>query len=196
VTGNKNISEGSVPVVFASNHVSIMDSIVILYSLPLRLRKKTAVVMSITHHFAGFFSKNSNIMRRIAEALLFFLLSILVINVIPISRKQGFNQVFKNIGEALDKGWNIILFPEGSVTLDGKIGDFEPGIGIISKDMRTPVVPVRIDGLFNILRNGLLPWGHLPRRPRVVVKFGQRSLLSHGDYKDISKSIEKKVKRL
>lgn len=196
VIGKQNLGTLSGPTVFISNHVSIMDSLVILFALPLKIRAKTAVVMSIAHHFSSFFLKEGNIFRRVIEAVGFFLLTALFINVIPLSRSHGFRQVFKNIGRSVDMGWNILIFPEGAVTTDGKMREFEPGIGIISKDMGLEIVPLRIDGLFNILRNGLLPWGHLPRLPVVIVHIGKKTFIKEGDYKEIARKLKVKVREI
>ncbi|MCL5070572.1 MAG: 1-acyl-sn-glycerol-3-phosphate acyltransferase [Actinobacteria bacterium] len=93
-------------------------------------------------------------------------------------------------------GWDILVFPEGAVTPDGKIHEFESGIGIITKDMKIPVVPIRIDGLYRILRNGILPFGHLPRIPVVTVKIGKQSYYKEGQYKEISKKLYHIITRM
>jgi long-chain acyl-CoA synthetase len=167
---------------------------VVLYSLPLYIRKKITVVMSTGHHFTSFFSRKGNILKRAVEALGFYLFVSLYVNVIPLSRVYGFEQVFKNIGTAVDRGWNILIFPEGAVTPDGDVSEFEPGIGIISKDMKMPVIPMLIDGLYNILRNGLLPWGHLPRIPVVRVAIGKQQDIRKGEYSEIARRFYKIVK--
>lgn len=186
IEGRENICHIETPSSFISNHVSVMDSLVILYTLPLKIRKRIAVVMSTGHHFSSYFGKKGNIVKRLIEALGFYLFISLFINVIPLSRIFGFDQVFKNIGTAVDRGWNILIFPEGAVTTDGRISRFEPGIGIISRDMKVPVVPMRIDGLYNILRNGLLPLGHLPRIPLIRVAIGKQQYFNKGEYKEIA----------
>jgi len=196
IKGGKNLRHIDMPASFISNHVSLMDSLVILYSLPLNIRKKMTVVMSIGHHFSYYFAKKGNIMRRVLEAVGFYLFISLFINVIPLSRVFGFDQVFKNIGTAVDRGWNILIFPEGGITTDGSIKKFEPGIGIISRDMKMPVIPVRIDGLYNILRNGLIPWGHMPRLPVVTVNIGSQESYREGEYEDIAGRLFEKIKQL
>jgi long-chain acyl-CoA synthetase len=189
VIGKANLKDIAFPTAFISNHVSVMDSLVILYALPLRIRKRLTVVMSIGHHFTEFFTKKGNIVQRIIEGLGFYLFIGLYINVIPLSREFGFDQVFKNIGMAVDRGWNVLIFPEGAVTTDGEIKKFEHGIGIICRDMKIPVVPLRIDGLHNILRNGLLPIGHFPRIPVVKITIGKQEYHREGDYGDIAEKL-------
>jgi len=194
IEGKQNLKNLGIPTAFISNHVSVMDTLVILFSLPLKLRAKVAVVMSIGHHFNHFFGRKGNILRRFIEAIGFYLFINLYVNVIPLSQEFGFEQVFKNIGTAVDRGWHILIFPEGSVTEDGNLQEFEPGIGVLCKDMKLPVVPMRIDGLFNILRNGILPWGHMPRVPMVKVSIGKQVYRKQGSYEEIAQSLYRIVK--
>ncbi|MFC2159833.1 AMP-binding protein [Actinomycetota bacterium] len=194
VEERSNLFDIKIPSLFISNHVSTIDSLVILYSLPLYIRKKIIVVMSTGHHFTSYFGGKGNILRRAIEALGFYLFISFFVNVIPLSRVFGFDQVFKNIGTAVDRGWNILIFPEGAVTTDGKISEFEPGIGIICRDMKMPVIPIRIDGLYNILKNGLLPLGHVPRIPEVRVDIGKQQYFRKGKYKEIAGKLHQIIK--
>ena len=196
ITGMENIKDLKEPVVFAANHTSLMDSMVILYSMPFRIRRRLATVMSIEHHFGHFFYKKGNIFRRAIEAVGFFSFICLILNVIPLSRTYGFKQSFENIGHQLDKGWYILIFPEGAVTGDGKTKDFEPGIGIISKDMNAPIVPIRVDGLFRILYNGILPLGHWPRIPLIKTFIGKKIRYREGSYKEIATKIKEELMSL
>jgi len=189
IKGKDNLKKPDRPTAFVSNHVSVMDTLVILFTLPLRLRAKTAVVMSTGHHFNHFFSKKGNIARRFIEGLGFYLFIGLYVNVIPLSQQSGFEQAFKNTGKAVDRGWNILIFPEGSVTPDGSLQEFEPGIGVICKEMRMPVVPIRIKGLYNILREGILPMGHRPKLPMVEVNIGRQVYRREGSYKEIAQHL-------
>jgi long-chain acyl-CoA synthetase len=131
---------------------------------------------------------------RILEALGFYLLAVLAVNVIPLSRTHGFKQVLENAGKVVDMGYSLLIFPEGGVTGDGSIKKFENGIGIIASDMRLPVVPVKIGGLYNILRNGILPWGHVPRLPVVKITFGEILLFSKKNYEQITNELEEIIK--
>jgi len=196
VKGRENIKNLSQPVVFASNHTSLMDTFVILYSLSLRLRQKVTTVMSIEYHFNHFFYQTGPWWRRIIEALGFYLLVNLFIVTCPLSRTHGFKQIMENIGKVISRGWYVLIYPEGRVTTDGSIKEFESGVGVIASDMEIPVVPVRIDGIFNILKNGVLPWGHMPRWPLAKVSFGKPMKFKNKSYREITGIIEKKVKSM
>jgi long-chain acyl-CoA synthetase len=196
VGGRENIRGLSQPVVFASNHTSLLDTFAVLYSLPLRLRSKVTTVMSIEYHFNHYFYHKGPWWRRIIEAAGFYLLVNLFIITCPLSRTHGFKQIMENIGKVISGGWHILIYPEGRVTTDGNIKEFESGVGVIASDMEIPVVPVRIRGLFNILRNGILPCGHMPRRPLVEVSFGKPIIFKNKSYREITRIIEKKVRSI
>lgn len=190
VYGVQNLADIKGPVVFAANHSSNLDAFAVLFSLPRRLRAKVTALMSIEHHFQNFFYRKGNIFRRAVEAAGFYLLVNLAVNACPLSRTHGFSRVLKNTGKLIDRGWSILIFPEGGVTANGKIRNFEPGVGIIAGDMKIPVVPVKISGIYNLLRNGLLPWGHRPRWSLVTVSFGKPLLFKNKNYYDIAIAIE------
>jgi len=196
VEGRENLKGLSESVVFASNHTSLLDTFVILYSLPLRIRQKVTTVMSIEYHFSHFFYRTGPLWRRIIEAVGFYLLVNLFIITCPLSRTYGFKQIMENIGKVISRGWSVLIYPEGRVTADGSIKEFESGVGVITSDMEVPAVPVRIEGLFNILRNGILPWGHMPRWPLVTVSFGKPLKFKNKNYRKITGIIEKRVKSL
>ena len=71
------------------------------------------------------------------------------------------------MGEALKKKKNIIIFPEGTRTTDGKLGEFKKTFAILSKELNVPVVPVSIKGAFQAMPKGTM----LPRPHKVQVEF-------------------------
>ena len=79
------------------------------------------------------------------------------------------------VGELVDDGWNVLLYPEGKITLTGEMDRFKGGIGLLAQAMQVPVVPVKIDGLYSIVPmtdRDRLRW--IPKRfGRVSVIFGK-----------------------
>lgn len=63
----------------------------------------------------------------------------------------------------LDGGMSLMVFPEGARTFTGKVGRFKRGAYTLAVEFGLPVVPVTIDGAFDVLpRTGKLPrWGHI-----------------------------------
>jgi len=49
----------------------------------------------------------------------------------------------------LDEGKGVILFPEGSRTRDGKLHDFMPGIALLIRRAKAPVLPVGLAGAYD-----------------------------------------------
>ncbi len=81
-------------------------------------------------------------------------LGIALLNLFPLPRETGFRQSFGYAGRAVDDGYSILVFPEGRHTTNGKINPFRTGVGLLAKNLDIPVVPMRIDGLFEIKESG------------------------------------------
>lgn len=90
-------------------------------------------------------------------------------NAVPVDRDGGGGKGLKMILDRLLDGNGIILFPEGTRTLDGKLQPARSGIGLIVIKSQAPVVPVRVFGTYQAYgRHMKFP---LPRK--IAVKYGQ-----------------------
>ena len=89
--------------------------------------------------------------------------------VVPLDRDGGSAAGLRVILERLHAGNAIVLFPEGTRTLDGRLQPARGGIGLIAVKSDAPVVPVRVFGTFEACGKNV----HLPRPRRVMVKFGE-----------------------
>jgi len=77
---------------------------------------------------------------------------------IPVDRSHG-RQALKSLGEAAQKiaaGTSVIIFPEGTRSKDGKIKDFKAGAMVLAIKSGVEIVPVAIDGTYEILPKGKL----------------------------------------
>ena len=54
----------------------------------------------------------------------------------------------------MKSGWNLVLFPEGSRSDDGRIQEFKPGVGHLANETGTPVVPMHIRGAYQVMPRG------------------------------------------
>ena len=81
-------------------------------------------------------------------------LGVALLNLFPLPRAAGFRRSFAYAGEAVDRGYSILVFPEGRHTVDGKLNPFRAGIGLLANRLGIPIVPVRIDGLFEVKAAG------------------------------------------
>ncbi|HEX2923365.1 MAG TPA: lysophospholipid acyltransferase family protein, partial [Chloroflexota bacterium] len=96
-------------------------------------------------------------------------------------------------GKLADRGWNLLIFPEGAETLTGEIEPFKAGVGVMVSWLHLPVVPVRVEGLFAVLPHETL-W---PRPGRASVRFGRPlSFPSTASYLEITRQIEDAVRGL
>src|SRR5207245_3785924 len=75
----------------------------------------------------------------------------LFLNTFPFSRTGGAQAQLHSSSQLLKSGWNLVLFPEGSRTPDGRIQEFKPGVGFLAKETGTPVVPMYIRGGYNVI---------------------------------------------
>jgi long-chain acyl-CoA synthetase len=71
-------------------------------------------------------------------------------NVFPLPQLTGFRRSFAYAGECADRGFSILVFPEGRRTQDGSLSPFRAGVGMLAKNLALPVVPIRIDGLWEL----------------------------------------------
>ena len=71
-----------------------------------------------------------------------------LLNLFPLPRAAGFRESFEYAGECIDRGYSVLVFPEGQHTIDGELRPFRSGIGLLANNLRLPIVPLRIDGLF------------------------------------------------
>ena len=129
----------NLPVIFIANHTSHLDAPTVLKSLPTAIRKQTCIAAA-----KDYFFENK-----------FFGFSVrLLLNAFPIDREKNITETLKTIGTLLNNGNSILIFPEGTRSLDGNIGPFKNGIGVLAQEMAVPIVPIKIKGNFEILPKG------------------------------------------
>ncbi len=72
----------------------------------------------------------------------------------PLPRLRDFQRSFAHAGEALDRGFHVLVFPEGTRSVSGQLARFRPGIGLLVKQSGTAVLPVAIRGLGELKARG------------------------------------------
>jgi long-chain acyl-CoA synthetase len=133
------------PVLLIANHVTTYDVALIWFGLPGPMRRRIAAAM------AGDMLRDWRRMRNLAPGLdwlgpITWLLVTALFNAFPLPRSAGFRRSFQHAGEALDRGYNVLVFPEGHRT-DSGLQPFRPGIGLLVRESATPVIPVALAGL-------------------------------------------------
>jgi long-chain acyl-CoA synthetase len=192
VSGREHLANLEGPVIFASNHQSFMDGPVIMAALPARWRYAVAPAM-LKEMFAAHFFPSQHTRGEWLRNSLNYYLAVLFFNAFPLpQREAGARQTLRYIGELLGEGTSVMIFPEGRRSATGAIDSFRPGIGMIASRLRARVVPVRIDGLQNVLRVG---W-RMATPGRVRVAFGAPMDLVGDDYQALAKQVEDAVRAL
>ena len=97
-------------------------------------------------------------------------------------------------GELLDRNWNILFFPEGEHSKTGKLQPFRTGIGLLVKEMKVPIVPIKHSGLENIMAGDE---HQLPRFGKVTIKIGKPVILDYTkSIPEIANELQNLVKSL
>jgi long-chain acyl-CoA synthetase len=89
-------------------------------------------------------------------------------NVFPLPRLRGFKRSFAHAGEALDRGYSVLVFPEGTRSHSEEMGAFRQGIGLLAAQSRVPVLPIALMGLAT-LPSGSTNWF---RSGRLQIRIG------------------------
>ena len=146
VHGIKNVPQSG-SFILASNHSSYFDPPALGCRLPRNL-----------HYFAR-------------DSLFFWPLGVLIrnLNSIPVNRSQLEIATLKRVLKVLKGGDPLLLFPEGTRSADGNLGEGKKGIGLLLAKSQVDVLPARVTGGNKVLGKGML----FPRIGRkLVVEYG------------------------
>ncbi len=139
-------------IVILPNHASFLDGFLIVAALPFGLLRRTVIAGSAD---LAFRTRVHRAAMRLARAL-------------PIrSDRAAFSSLALPLIK-LREGANLVWFPEGRRTPDGRLLPVRPGIGILLDAHPALVVPVIIDGAYEAMPIGQA----LPRPRRITVRLG------------------------
>jgi long-chain acyl-CoA synthetase len=161
------------PLLIVANHVTAVDGTLVLYALPRSLRGRVAAAMAGEmlldyRRGKGADSPWLDWLMPVAYWLLTGLL-----NVFPLPRFSGFRMAFEHAGEALDAGYSVLVFPEGTRSAEGQLATFRGGIGLLVQQARADVLPVALVGLgeLKVARKGWFRSGMLEVRVGAPMRF-------------------------
>ncbi len=190
--GLEHLADLRAPVIFASNHQSLLDVPAILLSLPAAWRYRVAPAMA-KELFAAHFNRTKYGWKAWSTNSLSYYLACQFFNAFPLpQREAGTRHALRYMGEVAAGGYCILIFPEGERTMTGEIARFRPGVGMIGARLGLPIVPVRLDGLDAVLRRGM----RFPKRGPVRVTFGPAIVAEGADYGTLAEQVEEAVKAL
>jgi 1-acyl-sn-glycerol-3-phosphate acyltransferase len=138
------------PVLFVSNHQSFLDPIVV--GLAAHHRQFYALARStlFDHPILGWLIRS--------------------LNAVPVARGESDTAAMRKCLDVLAEDHALLVFPEGTRSLDGTTGSFGRGIALLIKRSGATVVPVAIEGAFAAWPKGR----KLPRGSgRIQVMYGE-----------------------
>jgi long-chain acyl-CoA synthetase len=193
VEGRENLRGLECPVLVVCNHIADVDVGFVQTALPARLRHRLATAaggeaLELLHTPPAGKSLPGKIYDRVK-----WVLGVSLLNLFPLPREAGFRESFAYAGESVDRGYSILVFPEGRHTTDGQMNPFRAGVGLLVKNLAIPVVPMRIDGLFELKRAGkkFASPGQIYVKVGVPVRFARDS-----DPAAIARELQIKVEQL
>lgn len=129
------------PVIIVANHQSFLDP--------------PAVGACVTRR-ACFFVARSTLFKFKPFGML-----IAALNSIPLKQGEPDVKAMRAVLERLKRRGAVVLFPEGSRSMDGRMVEFQAGIAVIIKRAKCPVLPVGLDGMRDAFPRGQKPvlWG-------------------------------------
>jgi 1-acyl-sn-glycerol-3-phosphate acyltransferase len=147
--------------IFISNHINFFDAFVIYSAIPQFVRG-----LELDTHFK--IPAYGWMMKRFGN--------------IPVSRGGGpaqFKKTLEQVRSHVQKGISVIVFAEGTRTLDGHVGPLQKGAFVMARQIGCPVVPMSICGSFQFSRKG--DWKLRPSTINVLI---HNTIETHGLPKD------------
>ena len=190
VMGREKVAKLNHPFLLIANHSSHLDALMLTLSLPWHIRRRL-MVAAAADVFEEWDSRNADFTDKFIRKSSTFL-AILGLNIFPFQRYTGIKKSLEYAGWSMDKGWSIMIFPEGKLSQDGIINTFKSGVGLLVKEMDVPVVPAKIMGLYEIMDHRF-KWPQ--KKGEATVRFGDPITFSHNaTYDEITQRLEHEVR--
>ena len=214
VHGLENLQQLQETVILCANHQSDLDPLAVLFSLPGRYRKLVSPAIGLNRFHAHFqhlgrgpeergesakkgrgkrgngkLGQISRCFKGFGHQVGYGMLTFLF-QTFPFPQGTAFRPSLEYTGELLDAGLWILIFPEGSVSSDGRVGSFKGGVSLIAEKTSVPVIPVSIDGMHEVLP----PQHWWPHRGRVRVIFGKPHLYAGEGHEQFAARLEESVR--
>jgi long-chain acyl-CoA synthetase len=154
IRGRENLHGVAGPVLVICNHIDDVDVGFVQTALPGRIRHRLATATGGEALEALRTPPPSRAWPLRAYDCVRWALGVALLNLFPLPRAAGFRDSFAYAGECVDRGYSVLIFPEGHHTTDGRLRPFRAGAGLLARNLGVPVVPMRIDGLFEVKQAG------------------------------------------
>lgn len=172
--GLENIPQGK-PFIITPNHTSHLDTLTVITALGQNSHQLWTLAARdywFGNRLQGWFAHNC-------------------LNALPIERDGNFGQFLQDLrmaNEVMEQNNGLLIFPEGTRSLDGKLQPFKQGIlSLLIYGQQVPIIPTYIKGTFQVLPKGQ----NLPKKHPIQIVFGE-PLLFEGSQnpEDITENTE------
>ncbi len=161
------------PVIIAANHQSYADGLFLSMLLDRRTFKRTIIIAKEKHF-------NLKFMKFLARRC----------NIILMDINSNVKESMQKMAQALKKGYNVIIFPEGTRSSDGKLTNFKRSFAIVSSELEVPIVPAVIKGASKAMPKGRI----LPRLfSKISVSFLPPVAGGEKDYQELTKEVQEEI---
>ncbi len=181
VTGLEHVPANG-PFIICPNHQSYLDAFLVLSVLPFRVFRQLFFVGA-----AEYFETPR--MRAFARAT----------NIVPVDANVNLMSAMQAGATGLRMKRVLVLFPEGERSIDGELKPFRKGAPILSAQLDVPIVPVAMNGLYQVWPRGrsiqwraLLPWNVTPLR----LTFGAPMTMVKGDDAGATERLRRAIEAL
>jgi long-chain acyl-CoA synthetase len=179
VEGGEGLADFKGPALFIFNHSDDFDGPVVYHALPRTIRTRLAVATA------------DDVLR---DHKMLALLARVCFAGFSFARSEPYLPSLEYVGEMVDRGWNVLISPEGRLSTTGRLQPFKSGIGLLAVSLGVPVIPVKTIGLA-----GTVPlhakWPK--RRSRVTVRIGQPMYFGpQMNYADVTEALYRAVEDL
>ena len=148
VTGIENLP--SSPFIIAPTHHSMLDGFVVLATLPSSVLKKSFFLA-----YEGEFGTPR--LRPVAKYSQMLLIDV----------DKNIKASLQRTALPLIESQNLVIFPEGARSRDGKLLEFKKFFAILSEELNVPIVPVVMKGTFEAMPTGRI----FPKREKISIKY-------------------------
>ena len=178
VEGASNIPAAG-PAIIAPNHISYLDHFLV-GKYVLTERKRKVHILTKKEHTTDSL-----------HMLWYRLFFERYVTMIPIDRQMG-RDGLRIAEEYLKDGCILLLYPEGTRSLDGKLQSGKSGIGTLVRRTSAPVIPVGVKGTYEILPKGKF-W---PSSQKADISFGEKMVFNGEKPKTITDKIMSRIAQL
>ncbi|HLM57582.1 MAG TPA: AMP-binding protein, partial [Pyrinomonadaceae bacterium] len=194
VCGRDRLQDVRGPALFVSNHITYFDHALIMSAMPHRFRRRLAIAQEGERlRFWRRPPAGTPLLRRLRWRAQYFLV-VAIFNTFSLPQKSGFRRSFRYAGESVDRGYSVLVFPEGTRTEHLGMNSFRKGAGLLAAQLGVPVVPVRIDGLTELKLSGRRGFA-APHK--VTILFGDPvTYPPDADPADITADLERRVRQI